>query len=59
MRSWGGTLLAVVLCLSYFLIEYKLELKIKLSLVFILLGVIAGVGWREDHPEAEAQTHHT
>jgi hypothetical protein len=41
------------------LIEYKLELKIKLSLVFILLGVIAGVGWREDHPEAEAQTHHT
>lgn len=60
MQSWGGTLLAVVLCLSYFLIEYKLELQIKLSLVFILLGVIAGVGWREDHPEsADAQKHHT
>jgi hypothetical protein len=58
-KSLARTILAVVLCLSYFLVEYKIEMWLKLTLVFILLVVIAALGWREDHPRTDVQTHHT
>ncbi|MFP5459237.1 MAG: sterol desaturase family protein [Bacteriovoracia bacterium] len=48
--DWPRPFLMIILCLGYFLIEYKLALSIKIVVVLSLLGLIARLGWREDHP---------